>query len=115
MPILRRSLPPVVRVADPTKPDPMQRAMVVVVVVVLVRRQLGAQRLESPGPVLPRVKSTCFKCFRCLVGMLQVFHADVVKVDRDVAYVAMIIHVCCKCMFPMFHLFFQTYVTNAFI
>jgi hypothetical protein len=34
--------------------------------------------------------------------MFQVFHADVAKADRDVAYVAMIIHVCCKCLFPMF-------------
>jgi hypothetical protein len=26
------------------------------------------------------------------------------KVDWDVAYVAMAIHVCCKCLFQMFHL-----------
>jgi hypothetical protein len=39
--------------------------------------------------------------------MFQVFHADVAKVDRDVAYIAMIIHVCCKCLFLMFHLFFR--------
>jgi hypothetical protein len=30
---------------------------------------------------------------------LQVFHKDVIKVDEDVAHVAMAIHVCCKCMF----------------
>ena len=35
------------------------------------------------------------------------FHADVTKVDRDVAYVAMVVHVCCKLLFPMFHLFFS--------
>jgi hypothetical protein len=35
-----------------------------------------------------------------------VFHADIAKVDRDVVYVAMIVHVCCKLLFPMFHLFF---------
>ena len=40
------------------------------------------------------------------MGMLQVFHVDVVKVDRNVAYVAMAIHICCKCLFQMFHLFF---------
>ena len=34
------------------------------------------------------------------------FHADVAKVDRDVAYVAMVVHVCCKLLFLMFHLFF---------
>jgi hypothetical protein len=40
-----------------------------------------------------------------------VFHVDVAKVDRDVAYVAMVIHVCCKRLFQMFHLF----VANVFI
>ena len=30
---------------------------------------------------------------------------DVAKVDRDVAYVAMVVHLCCKRLFPMFHLF----------
>ena len=38
--------------------------------------------------------------------MLQVFHMDVTKVDRDVAYVVIVLHVRCKLMFPMFHLFF---------
>jgi hypothetical protein len=47
--------------------------------------------------------------------MLQVFHIDVVKVDWDVAYVAMIIHVCCKLLFLMFHLFFKMYVASVFI
>jgi glycerol-3-phosphate acyltransferase PlsY len=32
---------------------------------------------------------------------------DVAKVDRDVAYVTMVVHVCCKHLFPMFYLFFQ--------
>jgi hypothetical protein len=30
----------------------------------------------------------------------------------DVAYVAMVIHVYCKCLFKMFHIF-QTYVASA--
>ena len=47
--------------------------------------------------------------------MFQLFHADVVKVDRDVAYVAMVVHVCCKRLFLMFHLFFQMYVGSVFI
>jgi hypothetical protein len=34
------------------------------------------------------------------------------KVDLDVAYVAMAIHVCCKCLFKMFHLL-QTYVASV--
>jgi hypothetical protein len=29
-------------------------------------------------------------------GMLQVFQMDVVKVDQNVAYVAMVVHICCK-------------------
>ena len=47
--------------------------------------------------------------------MLQIFHTKVTKVDRDVAYVAMVVHICCKLLFPMFHLFFQTYVASVFI
>ena len=39
--------------------------------------------------------------------MLQMFHTDVAKVDRDVAHVAMVVHVCCKLLFLMFHLFFS--------
>jgi hypothetical protein len=34
-----------------------------------------------------------------------VLHTDVTKIDRDVAYVAMVVHVCCKRLSPMFHLF----------
>jgi hypothetical protein len=36
-----------------------------------------------------------------------VFHIDVAKVDRDVSYVAMVVHVCCKCLFQMFYLLFK--------
>ena len=32
-----------------------------------------------------------------------------------VAYVAMVVHVCCKLLFLMFHLFFQRYVASVFI
>ena len=38
--------------------------------------------------------------------MLQVFHLDVAKVDRNIAHVAVAIHVCFKCMFQIFHLVF---------
>jgi hypothetical protein len=34
-------------------------------------------------------------------------HVDVAKVDRDATYVAMAIHVCCKRLFQIFHLFFR--------
>ena len=47
--------------------------------------------------------------------MLQVVHTDVVKVDRDDAFVAMVLHVCCKLLFLMFHLFFETYIASVFI
>jgi hypothetical protein len=83
--------------------------------VVLKRRRLRPRRRESPGPGLPHVANTCFKCFRCFVSMFQVFHVDVAKVYWDIAYVTMIVHVFCKCMFPMFHLFFQTRVASVFI
>ena len=43
------------------------------------------------------------------------FHADVAKVDRDIAYVVMVVRVYCKLLFVMFHLFFQTYVASVFI
>jgi hypothetical protein len=46
--------------------------------------------------------------------MLQLFHTDVAKVYQDVAHVAMVVHVCCKLLFSMFHLFFPTYVTSVF-
>jgi hypothetical protein len=42
--------------------------------------------------------------------MFQVFHMDVAKVNRDVAYVVVVARVCFKILFPMFHLFFQMYV-----
>jgi hypothetical protein len=61
------------------------------------------------------VANVCFKCFRCFICMLQVFFMDVTKIDRDIAYVAMIVYVCCKRLFLMFHLLFQTYVASVFI
>jgi hypothetical protein len=36
-----------------------------------------------------------------------VFCIDVAKVDQDIAYVAMVIHVSYKRLFQMFHLFFS--------
>jgi hypothetical protein len=40
-----------------------------------------------------------------------VLRADVVEVNWDGAYVSMVVHVCCKFPFPMFHL----YVVSVFI
>jgi hypothetical protein len=45
--------------------------------------------------------------------MLQVFHLDVAKVDLDVVYVVMAIHVCSRACFKCF-ICFQTYVAKLF-
>jgi hypothetical protein len=44
-----------------------------------------------------------------------VFDMYVAKVDGDVAYVAILVHVCCKLLFSMFYLFFQTYAVSVLI
>jgi hypothetical protein len=51
------------------------------------------------------VASICFKCLKCFRDMLQVVYKKVVKVDPDVAHVAIVAHVCCKLLLSMFHLF----------
>jgi hypothetical protein len=35
-----------------------------------------------------------------------VFHKDIANVNQDVVYVAMVVHVYCKLLFPMFYYFF---------
>jgi hypothetical protein len=47
--------------------------------------------------------------------MLYLFHMNVAKIDRDVAYVTMVVHICCKLLLPMFHLFFHMHVASVFI
>jgi hypothetical protein len=44
--------------------------------------------------------SICFESFKCFRYTLQMFHMDVVKVDPNIAYIVMAMHVCCKCLFP---------------
>jgi hypothetical protein len=61
------------------------------------------------------LKTHVLSVFICLRGMLHGFCMDVAKVDRDVAYTAVVIHVCCKYLILMFYLFFQTYVASVFI
>ena len=56
------------------------------------------------------VASLCFKYFSCFRCMFHLFHVDVAKVDWDVAIV---VHICCKYLSPMFHLFFYTYVASV--
>ena len=43
------------------------------------------------------------------------FNKDVTKIDGDVAYFAMVVHICCKLLFSIFHLFFQTYVQGVYL
>jgi hypothetical protein len=38
------------------------------------------------------------------IGVAKV-DRDVIKVDRDVAHVAIAMHVCLKCTFQMFHMY----------
>jgi hypothetical protein len=45
-------------------------------------RHGGRRPLECRGR---HVASMCFKCFRGFIRMLQVFHVDIAKIDRDVA------------------------------
>jgi hypothetical protein len=36
-----------------------------------------------------------------------VFHMDVAKVNQDVTYVVMVVHICFESLVEMFHLFFK--------
>jgi len=65
--------------------------------------------------VFRHVASLCLKCFSCFICIFQVFHMDVAKVDRDVTYIVVVARVCCRRLFPMFHLFFHTYDASVFI
>ena len=64
----------------------------------------------SSKEMLRCVENACckrmFQAFGCFRGTLQLFQMNVAKVDQNVAYVAMVVHVYCKRLFPIFHLFF---------
>jgi hypothetical protein len=51
---------------------------------------------------------------KCIRGMLQVFHRDVTKVDRDIAFVAMVCTRMLQAFVPNVSSIFQTYVANVF-
>jgi hypothetical protein len=53
-----------------------------------------------------------FKCFNCFKNMFKCFRMDLTKVNRDVAYVAIVVHVCYECLLSMFYLF-STYVASV--
>jgi hypothetical protein len=50
------------------------------------------------------IASVHFKCFRYFG---RTFHMDVAKVDRDITYDAMFVHICCEHLSPMFYLCFS--------
>jgi hypothetical protein len=75
--------------------------------------ELYSSKQQGDIALKAHVASICFKCLRCSRGILPVFQMDVVKVDWDVAYVAMVVHACCKGMFSMFYLCFQTYAASV--
>jgi hypothetical protein len=71
-------------------------------------------RINRPWPLPPSMLQMYVSSVSNIIrGMLQVFHMNVAKVDRDVAYFASVSKVCCKRLFKIFHLF-QTYVASAF-
>jgi hypothetical protein len=86
-------------------------AVVVLVLVVFVRRRslrLRPRWLESTGPGLPYIAKRMFKVFRMFYRYVaSVSYGVIAKLDRDVADATMLILVCCKLLFPMFHLFFS--------
>jgi hypothetical protein len=54
---------------------------------------------RRPHQDTSHVANVSFKCFRYFKGMLQMFHMDVAKVNRDIAHVIMVVYLCFKCMF----------------
>jgi hypothetical protein len=71
-------------------------------VVELHKDELHLSKQQGDIALKAHVASICFKCLICFRGMLQVFQIDIVKVDRDIAYVAMVVHVCYKGLFQCF-------------
>jgi hypothetical protein len=110
VPIPRRSLPPVALTHPAPSLPPVTHATRLVEPKPGAASDGGARVAPASTPTTRIVWTS-----QCCKRIFQVFHADVVKVDGDVAYAAMIVYVCCKYMFIMFHLFFQTYVASVFI
>jgi hypothetical protein len=62
--------------------------------------------------VFRHVASLCFKCFQLFQMYVSNVSYDVAKVDRDVGYVAMVAHVCCKHLFQYF-ICFSDYIATC--
>jgi hypothetical protein len=87
--------------AAPTLPSVLRHELRIageLYIVVHAPTSLHSPKQQGDVALKAHVPNICFKCFMCFRGMLQVFFIDVAKVDRDVAYVAMAIYVCFKCM-----------------
>jgi hypothetical protein len=56
---------------------------------------------------LPDVAKHMFQVFSDVSTYVASVHIDVAKVNRDDSYVAMVVDVCCKLLFSMFHMFFR--------
>jgi hypothetical protein len=55
--------------------------------------------ISSVSGVFKHAASLCLKYFSCFRCMFQMFLIDVVKVDRDVPYAAMVVHIFYKCFY----------------
>jgi hypothetical protein len=76
-----------------------------------LHRVSSPRRPQHVVPKETRDENICFKYFG---DMLQMFHTDVAKVDRDVDmlqwFVQYVASVCSQCF-----IYFQTYVASVFI
>jgi hypothetical protein len=79
------------------------------------QRTFISPKQQKDGVLKAHVASVHFKCFRCFRGMFQVFHTDVLKVDRDVAFVTMVCIRMLQASVPNVSSIFLTYVASVFI
>ena len=55
-----------------------------------------------------------FQVFQLFKMYVSIVSYDVTKLDQDIAYVAMVVHICCKRLSLISHLFFlYTYVASV--
>jgi hypothetical protein len=113
-------LPPARRVLPASSVPPMSSALVTSVASSSASTSLDFLKQQEDVALKAHATSVYFKYFRCFISMLQVFHVVV-------AYLAMGIHVCwkcivpnvssisdacCKCFIRMLHIF-HTYVASV--
>jgi hypothetical protein len=71
-------------------------------------RAAGSDRDDRnrPTPASAMLQNACFKYFKMFHRYVTSVSYVVAKVDRDVIYVAMVVHIYCKLLFLIFHLIF---------